>query len=164
MSSQPPVQVTQAVENQEGFRSKAYWDPIGNCWTAGYGQTGPNVTSTTVVTRQQAVAALISDEDVIIKQLDASIAWASDISEPRYGSLVDAAYNLGVAGVLSFHEALGAMEKKDWKGSVLGFRNSKWYNEVPDRVNAICYMVYFNIWIEDYLSTEQTNQLNTAVA
>jgi hypothetical protein len=64
---------------------------------------------------------------------------------------------------LEFNEALSAMQVKDWVGAVKGFRQSLWYEQVPDRVNTICYMILFDEWAETYLTPEQTQQLNAAL-
>ena len=161
--STPPKQLTLAIENAEGFRSHAYWDPIGKVWTVGFGQTGFNVGPDTVVTRQQATQWVVQNEQRIYNQLLAALPWAAYLSEVRLGALIDAAYNLGVAGLLEFNEALSAMQAKDWVGAVKGFRQSLWYEQVPDRVNTICYMILFDEWAETYLTPEQTQQLNAAL-
>lgn len=162
-STEPPAEETKAIEAQEGFRSRAYWDPIGNVWTAGYGQTGHGITQGTVVTRKQATQWLIDDEDVLIIDLREHLAWTLRLSPPRFGALVDAAYNLGIAGLLAFHEALNAMQAQDWVGAVQGFRDSLWYQQVPDRVDAISYQVIFSEWIIDYLEADQKALLNKAM-
>ena len=69
MISTPPKQLTIAIQNAEGFRSHAYWDPIGQVWSAGYGQTGHGIGPNTVVTRQQATQWLIDDEDALMALL-----------------------------------------------------------------------------------------------
>ena len=158
----PPKQLTIAIQNAEGFRSHAYWDPIGQCWTVGDGQTGPDIGPTTVMTRQQAMAKLVLDEDALITDLNNALPWASQLSDPRFGALVDASYNLGINGLLAFHEALKAMQTQDWVGAVKGFDASLWDEQVRNRVNTICYMILFKEWVEEYLSPEQTQQLNNA--
>ena len=164
MDKQPSEQLNVAIENEEGFRSHAYWDPIGHVWTVGYGQTGPTVTGTTIVTREEAVAWLVSVEDKIITGLRQALPWASTLSAPRFGALVDAAYNLGLSGLLQFHEALDAMKSANWPGAVRGFRDSLWYRQVPHRVNAISYMVVFSEWLEDYPDADQVALLEKALA
>lgn len=159
----PPEQLTLAIENAEGFRAHAYWDPIGQVWTVGFGQTGPNIGPNTVVTRQQATQWLIQGETALISQLLAALPWAVNLSQVRLGALIDAAYNLGLSGLLEFNEALGAMQAQNWVGAVQGFRQSLWYNQIPDRVNTICYMVLFDEWAETYLTPEQTQQLNESL-
>ena len=162
--STPPKQLTLAIENAEGFRSHAYWDPIGKVWSVGFGQTGPQIGPNTVVTRQQATEWIIQDETALIKQLLANLPWAVNLSQVRLGALVDTAYNLGIQGLLGFNEALGAMKAQNWVGAVDGFRQSFWYeDQVPDRVNTICYMILFDEWAETYLTPEQTQQLNAAL-
>lgn len=161
--SQPPEQETVAIENEEGFRSHAYWDPIGKCWTVDYGETGPQVGPNTVRTRQEGVAWLESVESKLISELYAALPWAARLSAPRFGALVDAAYNLGVAGLLAFHEALGAMQREDWVGAVRGFQDSLWYRQVPHRADAICYMVLFSEWLEDYPDADQVALLEKAL-
>ena len=160
---EPPKQLTLAIENAEGFRSHAYWDPIGKLWTVGFGQTGPNIGPNTVVTRQQATQWVIQNEQRIYNQLLAALPWAAYLSEVRLGALIDAAYNLGVQGLLGFNEALSTMKAQDWVGAVQGFRQSLWYQQVPDRVNTVCYMVLFDEWCEEYLTPEQTQRLNAAL-
>lgn len=164
MNNVPSSQITVAIENAEGFRSHAYWDPIGHVFTVGYGETGPQVTANTVVTRQQAVQWLISAESTLISELNNALPWAANLSAPRFGALVDASYNLGLNGLLQFNEALTAMQNQDWVGAAKGFQASLWDEQVQNRVNTICYMVVFNEWIENYLDAEQTSQLMQAVA
>ena len=163
MTEPAPPQLTDALEIQEGFGSHAYWDKIGQVWTAGYGQTGHGIGPTTVVTRQEAMQWLVEDEDVLITGLTAALPWSAKLSAPRFGALVDAAYNLGLNGLLAFHEALGAMQAKDWTGAVRGFRDSLWYRQVPDRVDAISYMVVFSEWLEDYPDADQVALLEKAL-
>jgi lysozyme len=158
----PPKQLTIAIQNAEGFRSHAYWDSIGQVWTCGDGQTGPGIGPNTVMTRQQAFARLVQDEDVLITGLNKALPWASKLSPQRFGALVDASYNLGLTGLLGFHEALTAMEASDWVGAVKGFDASLWDKQVRHRVDTICYMVLFDVWVEEYLTPAQTQQLYAA--
>ncbi len=159
----PPPEETEAIENEEGFGSHAYWDRIGHVWTAGYGQTDHGIGPGTVVTRQEATQWLIDKEDGLIVGLRDALPWSAGLSAPRFGALVDAAYNLGLAGLLAFHEALTAMQAEDWIGAVRGFRDSLWYRQVPDRVDAISYMVIFSEWLEDYPDAEQLALLEKAL-
>ena len=161
--STPPDQITEAIENEEGFRSHAYWDRIGHVWTVAYGETGPQVGSNTVRTRQEGVEWLESVESKLISGLYAALPWAAKLSRPRFGALVDAAYNLGLTGLLAFHEALSAMQAEDWVGAVAGFRDSLWYRQVPDRVDAISYMVIFSEWLENYPDADQVALLAQAL-
>lgn len=163
MSNEPSPQLTEAIENAEGFRSQAYWDPIGQVWTVGFGQTGPQVTADTVVTHQQATEWLQAAESTLISELNNALPWVSSLSAPRFGALVDAAYNLGLNGLLQFNEALSALQTQDWVGAAQGFQQSLWFEQVPDRVNTINYMIVFNEWVASYLSPEQTAQLQQAL-
>ena len=158
-----PDQETIAIEHAEGFRSHAYWDGIGRVWTVGFGQTGPDIGPNTVVTRQEATQWLIGDETALTSQLFAALPWAVNLSSVRVGALVDAAYNLGLNGLLQFATALSAMKAANWKKAVSGFRASLWYSQVPDRVNTICYMVLLNEWAEEYLTPEQMAALDGAM-
>ena len=161
--SQPPEQETVAIENEEGFRSHAYWDPIGHVWTVGYGQTGPTVRASTIVSRQEAVGWLESVESKLISGLLAAEPWMHELSAPRFGAMVDAAYNLGLNGLEDFHEAFKAMKAQDWVGAVRGFQDSLWYRQVPHRVDAISYMVIFSEWLEDYPDADQLALLARAL-
>ena len=156
MISTPPKQLTIAIQNAEGFRAHSYWDPIGHVFTAGYGQTGHGIGPNTVVTRQQATQWLIDDEDTLIKELNNALPWATSLSAPRFSALIDGSYNIGLNGLLQFHEALSAMQAQDWAGAVHGFDASLWDRQVRNRVNTITYMIYYDTWVENYLDAAQT--------
>ena len=158
-----PEQETLAIEHAEGFRSHAYWDGIGHVWTVGFGQTGPDIGPNTVVTRQEATQWLIGDETALTSQLFAALPWVVNLDSVRVGALIDAAYNLGLNGLLQFGQALSAMKVGNWKKSVSGFRASLWYTQVPDRVNTICYMVLLDEWAEEYLTPEQLAAMDRAL-
>lgn len=91
-------------EQSEGYADalpdggcRAYWDDLGSVWTCGYGSTGPDVTSSTVWTRDQAVSALLEGWNVArAGVLRASPCLSDPVNANRLDAITDFAYNEGV--------------------------------------------------------------------
>ena len=158
-----PIQLTKQLEIQEGLRLSAYWDNIGNVWTIGYGHTGSDVYSGLTITQEQAQSFLDADIRVAASDLEKHLPWTSNLTIIRKCALVNQTFNMGIGGVLEFHEELSAIQDEDWEETVLAMRESLWYRQVPNRVNAIAYQLYYNEWASGYLTVEQTDKLNASI-
>lgn len=93
----PPDEFVALIKRFEGLRLKAYWCPAG-VLTCGWGSTGPDITPTTVWTREQADARMIQDArryTGIAKQL------CPRAEDAQLAALADFAYNLGATRLAS---------------------------------------------------------------
>ena len=63
------------------------------------------------------------------------------MSDGAREALLNAGYNLGCEGLLNFTDALSALAQGDLDGFAAGLRDSKWYSEVPGRVEEIIALV-----------------------
>lgn len=80
------------IQRFEGLRLKAYLDVVG-VWTCGWGSTGPDITPTTIWTREQADARLT--RDVLIFSVGVQTLMTG-ISDYQLVAMIDFAYNLGL--------------------------------------------------------------------
>lgn len=126
------------MEN-EGFRSLAYWDPIGKCWTCGYGCTGAGIGPSTRWTQEQGYTAFGNKYTEAFS--DAALAVGPttfvDLYEARQAALVDMAYELGRTSLLKFIGMLGAIRAAQWGTVVSEAQNSRWSEQVPGRASRV---------------------------
>ena len=127
------------VERDEGCRLVAYPDPLsgGEPWTIGYGCTGPGIGPGAVWSQDEAQMALTSRLKAIVAGLDGAIPWWRGLMAPRAAVLVDMAFNLGVEGLLAFHNTLCAVRQGNWLTASADMLLSRWAQEVPDRAERL---------------------------
>jgi lysozyme len=115
------------VKRHEGFRARPYHDSRGYI-TVGYGfclDTWP---------LSEAEAEVILEmrlRDVIYELSEQP--WWETLSDRQQRALVDMSYNLGIAGVLRFHEMIAAIEAGDWDRAAAAMLNSTWARQVGSR-------------------------------
>ena len=89
------------------------------------------------VTMDQAdcmlTAALHEKRDRLRKE------WPPFDSQPHYvqDALTDMAYQIGVRGVLGFHDMLGKLARGDRAGAVVAGKDSEWFRETPKRAMRV---------------------------
>lgn len=119
----------------EGCELVAYPDPIshGAPWTAGYGHTGPEVHPGYTMTLTQAEGALDADIAKAESGLSKALPWLSGLDPVRTDVLVNMAFNMGVDGLLKFHNTLAAVQAGGWKAAAAGMLDSAWSRQVQGR-------------------------------
>ena len=127
----PVDSVVDSLTGEEGFRSKPYRD------TRGYLSLGYGTNLDVGITKEQAEAML----RVAVKSTlrDLRRRWEPFDSQPLQVQvrLLDAAYQLGVDGLLSFHKMLAAIEAGEWETAAKEALASKWDAETPKRAEAL---------------------------
>jgi lysozyme len=123
----------------EGCRLQAYPDPLsgGEPWTIGYGATGPTITKTTVWSQAMADADLVRRVGIIIQQLAMELPWFSTLDPLRQDVLCNMAYNIGIHGLLGFHNTLTFIEQGAYDAAANGMLASKWARQVPNRAKRL---------------------------
>lgn len=86
------------IREFEGLRLQAYLCPAG-VWTVGYGATGPDITSGTVWTEDQANLDLTRRCTILGYRI--SQASGRSLTQGQTDALVSFAYNLGLRALLS---------------------------------------------------------------
>jgi lysozyme len=73
--------------------------------------------------------------------------WSS-IDAVRQAVVVDMAYEIGGAGLLKFHQFLGAVRARDWPAAKADLVASLLYRQVPTREAMNCQMLIDGQWPE----------------
>lgn len=120
------------LERDEGRRPRAYRDSRG-IWTVGVGH---NLESTPF---SDHVIDVIRDDDIraIESELLARVPWVESLGGPRYTVVLDMAFNLGVAGLMTFDRFLTALHEGKWEKAADEMRESLWAQQVGQRATRL---------------------------
>ncbi len=152
----------------EGFYAAPYLCPTGHC-TIGYGtnleahrkfipydsirnskMTGRALCNAwkqqgMTWTKDKATDAMVEElqgtHNELCKRCKAYTTLLEKNENVRAYALLDMAYNMGVASLLTFKRTLPKIEQGDYVGGAAGMRNSRWYRQVGRRSRAVCSMM-----------------------
>ena len=118
-----------ALKVEEGFSGLPYEDTRGFL-TFGYGTKLP-------ITK--AEGAWLLEKRLADTHDRLAAAWKpyGGLDPARQSALLDMAYELGVEGLLGFHDMLAALERGGWTAAGTAAMSSVWAREVPDRAKRI---------------------------
>lgn len=127
------------LKRDEGLRLHAYPDPLSKAepFTIGYGHTGRDVRPDTVWTQAQAEAALARDIVHVGVGLDQHLAWWRTLDDVRQDVLANMAFNMGVEGLLGFHNTLALVADRKFAGASLHMLESAWARQVGARAQRL---------------------------
>lgn len=74
------------------------------------------------------------------------LPWMLGLSDIRKGVLRNMGFQLGVSGLLQFHEALGHMERAEWEAAAAAMLQSKWAKQAPARANRLALQLRSGEW------------------
>lgn len=131
------------LEREEEFRGFVYDDATGlpirpgtivkGHPTAGYGCA----LDVEPLTKEEARYLLRNRYEARKAALDAALPWWRALSPARQLVLVSMAYQLGIAGLLKFHDTLAAVKRGDWEAAAAGMRASLWARQTPARAERL---------------------------
>ena len=126
------------LKRDEGCRLTAYKDTVG-VWTVGYGHA--HVAPGTVWTQAQADSALDADIAIAVHDLDFRLPWWRKLDDVRQDVLAEMAFNLGVEGLLGFHNTLALVEAGNYAAASGGLLASRWAKQVGARATRLAAMM-----------------------
>lgn len=97
----------------------------------------------------QAIGDSLLEHDisVAIGGLTDALPWFMELSEVRRATLINMAFQLGVAGLLQFHLALAYMRNGEWTAASMAFADSKVAREqTPKRWARHCEQIRTGEW------------------
>jgi GH24 family phage-related lysozyme (muramidase) len=155
-----PAQLIQQLKVQEGEPGglpalKSYWDPIGQVWTAAYGQTGQGIGPNTICTPSQADTWLLASIERFTLQLDTRLPWAVNMGVVRHSVFVNMEYNMGLR-FQAFTETIndahlatmaGAAQAADYDACAAAMLDSLWARQVKGRAIALAQQMRTGIWV-----------------
>lgn len=122
------TKLTEQLKIHEGLRLKPYRDTVGKL-TLGIGRNLEDKG----ISEQEALFMLNNDVDYFYGQLNKKLTWFKALDDVRQNVLVNMAFNLGVAGLLSFKMTLYAISKGHFNQAATEMLNSVWATQVGQR-------------------------------
>ena len=131
------------LRRDEGVRYRPYLDTsIPPKWTVGVGHNlsaSPLPAGWTYPLNDAQVNQLLaSDIADTMHQLDVHLPWWRSMDEVRQRVICNLCYNLGLNGLLGFHNALAAMQSHAYVTAAADLKASEWCGEVGARAVRLC--------------------------
>lgn len=124
--------LAQQLKRHEGLRLNPYTDTVGKL-TLGVGR---NLIDKGI-TEQEALFMLNNDVDYFYGQLNKKLTWLKSLDDARQNVLVNMAFNLGVAGLLSFKNMLEECKNEQYNFASIEMLDSEWAKQVGYRAEEL---------------------------
>lgn len=135
------MNILDQLRRDEGLRLKPYRDTVGKL-TIGIGRNLDDVG----ISEAEANYLLGNDVANVTSQLRIQLPWVDGLIEPRFAVLQNLGFNIGIAGLLKFHNMLDAMQHENWELAAYEMRNSAWYGQVGDRAKRLETQLLTGAW------------------
>ena len=136
-----PNNLPDQLRRDEGVRLFPYVDSVGKT-TIGVGR---NITDVGI-SSDEANVLLQNDIQRAISMLAESLPWTQALDPIRLAALQNVTFNIGIAGLMGFRQALGCMQTGDWAGAAKNFLDSKWASQVGDRAVRLAQQIQIGEW------------------
>lgn len=124
--------------NDEGFRGTPYTDSRGFL-TIGFGFN--------LTTQELPLSIALEWLDLLLftieHQLEKNISFFDQLNDARKSVLMNMAYQMGIGGLLSFHDMLKALGCKDYEGASTSMMDSVWYRDFTSRASRLVKIMKF---------------------
>lgn len=154
MMNFPFEQFKNDLKRDEGFRSHVYLDSEGYP-TIGYGRhVGPQIPeemrdqlnkilpqTLAGITKEEADYLLTNDICTTLGEIVDNFDWFADLDRVRQRALANMAFNLGLPGLRTFTNMLGALKAGDYTKAHKEALNSLWAGQVGQRAVRIAKML-----------------------
>lgn len=108
------------------------------------------------LTEGEALTLLANDIGLYVHQLG-GFAWFRNLDAVRQRAIVNMRHQLGMNGLLEFHDMIAALERCDWTAAVAAGRASQWHVHSFARAERVLALI-------DPDSTPVSNNAGTPVA
>jgi lysozyme len=129
--------LTARIKVNEGFRSKPYADTVGKL-TIGWGRN----LNAEGITVGEALILLGNDISRCDTALLRSQTWYQYLDDVRKSVMIELAFNLGVEGILEFHDLWAALAAHEWKQAHDALLDSKAARELPARYATLANILF----------------------
>jgi lysozyme len=133
-----PLLADQLIRH-EGLRLSAYQDSLGY-WTIGVGRL-IDARKRGGITTAEARYLLGNDIVKVTSGLNDALPWWQTLSDVRQRVLADMAFNLGLAGLLTFKRTLVLIHDADYEAASKAMLQSKWASQVGRRAIRLAEMM-----------------------
>jgi lysozyme len=130
----------QLVRDEE-LRLKPYTDSVGKL-TIGIGRN----LSDKGISFLEAQFMLANDVAATTAELQASLPWTATLDEVRKGALLNMTFNMGIGGLLEFHDFLAKLQAGDYSAAAGAMLDSLWARQVGARATRLSQQIQSGIW------------------
>ena len=130
----------QLVRDEE-LRLKPYTDSVGKL-TIGVGR---NLTDKGISV-QEAQGLLANDIADATADLQAKLPWTATLDDVRKGAMLNMTFNMGIGGLLEFHDFLARMQRGDFSGAAGAMLDSLWARQVGPRATRLSMQIQSGVW------------------
>ena len=132
------------IKAHEGFSARIYKDSVGKP-TVGYGflvsalspdELALNNGKAEPMSKEVAEKILNLKVAKLQKRVFQCLPWLTDKPQNVQDTLVEMAYQLGIAGLLGFRHTLGCIEAGDYAQAARNLRASLLYRQTPKRAEG----------------------------
>ena len=124
--------LAEQLKKHEGMRLKPYTDTVGKL-TLGIGRNLEDKG----ITEQEAIFMLNNDVNYFYRQINKKLTWFKYLDGARQNVLVNMAFNLGIAGLLTFKNMLNHCGDGHYDDAAKEMLNSKWARQVGYRAQEL---------------------------
>ena len=141
------AKLTAAVESHEGLVLHVYDDANGKPVVPGYTLIGhPTIgygraLDTYGVTADEAKVLLMNNINVVVGQVSAMLPWSATLDDVRLRVLLEMAFNLGIAGLMEFHDTLRHIQAGQYNLASVSMMDSLWAKQVGSRADVLSKMM-----------------------
>ncbi len=138
------MNIRDQLARDEGTKPAAYQDHLGY-WTIGVGRLIDDRKGGGL--RPDEIDYLLTN-DINDRRvaLNKALPFFKDLDEARQGVLINMAFQLGTAGVLSFKTTLGFIARYDYAGAATQMLLSKWATQTPERAQRLAKQMKEGVW------------------
>ena len=139
-----PSNIVEQLRRDEGTKLHAYQDHLGY-WTIGTGRL-IDIRRGGGITPEESDYLLHNDITRITPQLSQRIPFFNDLDDARKGVLINMAFQMGVEGLLSFHNTLRCIGEGKWEEAAISMSNSLWAKQTPERCKRLQEQIRTGEW------------------
>ena len=125
----------------EELRLKPYTDSVGKL-TIGVGRN----LSDKGISFQEAQMLLVNDIGAALSELQSALPWTATLDDVRKGAMLNMTFNLGIGGLLEFHDFLARMQRGDFPGAAGAMLDSLWARQVGARATRLSIQIEKGTW------------------
>lgn len=137
-------QLIDQLIRHEGLRLKPYTDTVGKL-TIGVGR---NLTDVGLA-EEEARYLLYNDVARTVRDLSAALPWFDTLDGIRREVLINMAFNMGVAALLTFHHTLDLVKTGHYQEAADAMLQSKWAQQVGPRAHELAQQMRNGVYSQE---------------
>jgi lysozyme len=145
-----PTNVIDALKRDEGLRLTPYKDTRGfSTIYYGHNLDANPLPAEVIAAADEATASVVLLADIarIQMKLFRDLPWIQRLPLVIQGVLINCAFNMGVDGLLKFHNTLTLIQSGDYGKAADALKDSLWYTQVGNRGIRLVQQLRTQEWV-----------------